>query len=327
MAPTTLHSSVSDNIDLFFLIGTLLVVVFGGFITQYRRKHRAITLANTPVLLAYYTENTSLIPLKTGEIDGLTYTAIATSSLNTLIIRVDLDFSSRVHLLGIPKNPGVDQLDPDSAGSIMERVELEGDYDNYFQLYCENHQQTQVRYILDTAAMAFTIDFCRSHNWEILDNVLYFVQSSPNVAPDNTDMLNDLVPFIDHIKPAVAIPLSKEQLRSRSPYGEEYRQSLNCPVCQDAMSNQQSLFVCPQGDGILLNAAKLYELRNGSITPPAITNGKAPDASRGQLTCPACQNPMVKVPYNGGIFDLDTCTNCHYRWLDSPEVTRIIKPA
>ncbi len=311
-----------DSLELLLDAAIVLGIVGGGGTVAYKRRKRGTTIANTSVLLSYYTESETLLPIATGEIASMPYSAISSVQLDMLLFRVELDFSSKLHLLGIPKNHDVTQLDPANAQSLMERVSLEGDYDNYFSLYCEKGQQQQSRYILDPKAMAFTVDFCRSHNWEILDNELYFVQASSDNPNDPTVMFDDIATFVSTIKPALATPLTEQQQRTATPYGAERRRQLPCPICTTAMPNSDGLFVCPSGHGVLLNTVKLHQLRTGAITAPVIANAQPP-AERHDLSCPSCKQQMIKVPYNGGLFDMDTCTNCQYRWLDAPEIAQL----
>ncbi len=314
-----------DSLQTIFNIAILAAVVGGGGFVAYRRRHRGTTSPNTSVLLAYYTEGAELVPIGTGEIAGMPYAAITALNQPMILFRVDLDFTSRVHLLGVPKNTDVAQLDPGGRGSTMERVELEGDYSNYFGLFCEKGQQEQARYVLDPKAMVFTIDFCRSHNWEIIDNQLYFLQAASDHPADPTPMMDDIAKFVANIKPVVAVPPSAAELRASTPYGEELRTKLSCPICQVGMPNTSSLFVCPYGHGVLLNAAKLYRLSSGKIAAPKIEHPQEPVA-RSALSCPSCQHKMTKVPYNGGQPTIDSCMICNYRWLDATDVPLIIKP-
>jgi hypothetical protein len=309
----------------FFIAAIYGIFMWRNHTSRRRRKRRlhSAMLPGTSVLLSYYTENTDLLPISTGEVAGLPYSAITTYDLSILLIQVELDFTSQLHLLGIPKDKHVVQLDPTQADSLMERVNLEGDYDTYFSLYCEKGEQVQARYILDPKAMIFTVDFCRSHNWEIIDNALYFVQASHDNPADSTSMFEDIPGFIATIQPALATAPTSQEAKNAAPYGIELRHSLDCPLCHAAMPNTHGFFICPNGDGMLCSAAMLFQLRSGQQKVPTISNAKTPQ-ERGELVCPSCQSRMVKIPYNGHLFVMDTCTHCNYRWLDAPEVPRLV---
>lgn len=313
---------ITQNIIPIAMVAYIAFAVTRAARRKQPRSH--ISLPNTSVLLTQYTDGTQLLPVGTGEVSGRPYSAITTTDLKMLLIRVELEFTSQLHLLGVPKNTKATQIDPATTKGVMEPVKLEGDYNNYFDLYCEAGQQIQSRYILDPKAMLFTVDFCRSHNWEIIDNVLLFLQTSSNNPNDPTDMFDDIEGFISTIKPALAIPPSQLDLKNSTPYGVDRRPSLNCPLCHAAMSNTHGYFLCPNNDGLSCNAANLYQIRTGKLKVPDIENPKQPDGARSNLVCPSCQSTMVKVPYNGGIFTMDTCPHCNYRWLDAAEIPRLV---
>jgi len=185
------------------LFGTAIVA---GINRRFFKQRRGITVPGTSVLIAYYLSDTQVL-IGSGQqrIGELTYTAIAAQNtlINSVIYCVQLPFKSQVHILGIPKNDTVVQLEPNMGRSLMEKVVLEGNYQDYFTLYAEKGQQTEARYVLDPAAMAFTVDFCRSHNWEIIGSELYFLQAGANAPDDPTTMFDDILSFVKQIEPAV----------------------------------------------------------------------------------------------------------------------------
>lgn len=322
----------SNDFDTVQNIATLLIgvwAVVGVYVVRYRRRHRSIQIEGTSVLIEYYTDGVELIPLRKGVFGDMHFAAIAATprladpalGQAALLFVVELPFASSVHLLGIPKQAGAVQLDPSGRGSIMERVELEGDYDKYFSLYAEKEQQLDSRYVLDPKAMAFTIDFCQSHNWEIADSTLYFVQTSPNVAGDPTSMSQDIVAFVEQIRPAVAVPLTDQQLQQRTPYQEERRTDLLCPICKQTLSNKNDYLLCPNGDGVLLKGAALVRLQNGELKMP-FQNSKPMTGRKTSIVCPSCSNAMERTSYNGSSTTIDTCNHCPYRWLDAGELVK-----
>jgi hypothetical protein len=311
--------------DAFGLIGQFFVFIVAaaaGAAELYRRKRRGIKIANTSVLLSYYTHGIQLTRASSGEVAGLKYSCIVTTDLSLVLYRIELPFATKVHLVGIPKRAGVVQLNPASRTSIMERVDLEGDYGNYFSLYASKGQQTQSRYILDPTAMAFTVDFCRSHNWEIIGNELYFLQASSNSEYDATSMFDDIAHFVNEIRPAIERPLSDKELLELSPYGEDRRVSLQCPLCSQQLVNVGKYFECTQGHGILLTGKRLVQLKNDRLRISA-SAAPAKTPGRRSLTCPSCSKEMAIVQYNGGKIQIDSCTHCPYRWLDAAEIAHI----
>lgn len=319
---STPASNSDDSLNFILIIFVLVWVVCGAVFANYRRKHRKFELANTSVLLTYYTDETLLLPLYEGTFGDMHYSAIAASPAtpdagNTLIYQVVLPFKSKLHLLGIPKKSGAVQLNPTGENSIMEKVNLEGDYNDYFTLYSEKGMQVDDRYALDPKAMEFTVEFCQSHNWEIVDNMLYFVQATPNVTDDPTAMAEDIVTFVKQIQPALAAPLTDADLVAHEPYDQEYRSDLKCPICQTTLDNEGQYLSCPNGHGTLLKGGELAELEKGDVT---LNSSYPPRPVKHEtLTCPSCGHRMEQTNYNGGPTVVDVCSNCPYRWLDATE--------
>lgn len=289
---------------------------------EYRRKHRGINTSGASVLLSYYTEGAELMKVASGTMGDMPYTSIATTDAKVLLYRVELPFTTGVHLLGIPTREGVTQLNPAASKNLMELVDLEGDYGKYFSLYAEKDQQTQSRYVLDPKGMVFTIDFCQSHNWEIIKNELYFVQTGANAEDDPTHMSDDIVQFVTEIRPAVQIAPTAQEAKNAMSYGDDRRTNLKCPVCQESMKNSGNYFTCTQGDGVLLTGKHLVELKNGTMLLD-VASTVAGNKDRGPLTCPSCNSTMEHLAYNGGSQTIDTCPSCPYRWLDAAEVGKI----
>lgn len=308
-----------------FLVFLVLLLLWG----RSQSKNRTIHSANTPILLAYYSHGIRLTPMRQGKIGNLPYTAILASGSTTmqqssadpaLLFRVELPYASSLHLLGIPKTPGADQINPADGSGIMEKVELEGDYSTYFTLYCEKGMQTASRYALDPKAMIFTIEFCTSQSWEIVGNELYFVQESDTRATnDPTLMFDDIETFVKEIRPAIEQKLTHEQLRNSTPYGKDRRTNLPCPICTKTLTNNDDYYACQDGHGYLLTGSSLGKVKKGDIIlehmQPVPT-----ERPLGKLRCPSCGHSMNHVNYTGGETVIDSCPNCVYRWLDSGEL-------
>ena len=124
------------QIEIFIFIFVFIVAFVGKKYTAYRRKNRSITLANTSVLLSFYSEGANLTSLNTGKLkNGLRYTALLASSNDTpgnpnysIIYKVQLPFASTIHLLGIPKNTNALDLNvsKNQAREWLKRLVEEG---------------------------------------------------------------------------------------------------------------------------------------------------------------------------------------------------------
>jgi hypothetical protein len=317
-------------VNIALLAFSIIFSIVGGYYIKYRRQHRKFSSRGSSILLAYYTDGVDVYPMKNGLFGNLHYVAFATSPTlhkggeAALVYQVVLPFKSSVHLAGIPKKYGATQLFPAGGKSIMEKVDLEGDYNDYFTLYAEAGMQIDSRYVMDPKAMVFTIDFCQSHNWEIVGNLLYFVQATPNAPDDPTNMADDVETFINEIKPALGQSLTDRDLQNVTPYNQEYRTDLKCPICQSVLKNRDSYLLCPNGDGILIKGQFLMQLREGKLKIDGIDKAYN-KKSHGLIVCPSCGNQMAETAFDGGSIIIDTCTHCPYRWLDATEDADIMK--
>lgn len=310
------------------------LVVLGGIaavfmITWFNRRRRTVDIPETSVLLSYYTDGALVQPLVEGRNGDMQYSALLILNAaartkgvledNALLYQVALPFESKIHLLGIPKKSGATQLDPTGSG-LMEKVELEGDFDDYFSLFCEKGMQVDARYVLNPKVMAFVVDFCQSHNWEIVGNELYFLQETgTGAAGDHTDMFKDINAFVAQIRPVIEQPLTDAEKQAITPYGEDSRTDLKCPVCGQVLTNTGQYFACPKGDGALVNGRLLPELIS---KPERVSDPQdIPAISRMKpLVCPSCGATMQHVAYEFSKVIIDSCPNCPYRWLDAGEI-------
>lgn len=317
-----MFNAPNTPLEVVVFIGIILWFIGGGSFAVYRRRKRAPMLKQSSVLLMFYTHDAKLVPTSRTKVADVSIVELVATNIDkgslpaaALIYKVILPFATTVHLLGVPKQTGAVQLDPVSGGGLMEHVTLEGDYHDYFDLFCEKGMQQQARYVLDPKAMAHTIDFCQTHSWEIVGNELILVTTSEmQIAGASPDQARkEILDFIKEIRPALERPLTKAELAALAPYGEDYRDNLKCPVCKQHMKNNQQYHSCPNGHGILITGAQLIKLKKNSLRFT-----KNSDSSvRPNINCPSCGQAMHEVAYAGSATTIDSCTKCPYRWLDA----------
>ena len=318
-----------DTTDTLLYVLLALYLIISALYGLYRGVYLKIVTKNTPILFLYYTQKGRFVPIHKVKRDGLTifiYRSfkIDGGSRSATMFSVYLPFKTKVHLLGITKRDDMSQFRIDKVNSVMEPVSLEGDYDKYFTLYAEKNTQMEARYVLDPKAMAFTIDFCKSHSWEIRESELYFVQEDvPNLKGDDTSMWDDINQFIKEIKPAVTTPLSDEELRIRNPYGSAVRQedNITCPVCDvKLIETSDEVYECSSGHGCLLHGSDLIKLRKKELKLKHTKESKS-TTNHKNIICPSCGETMEKVSYAMTPTLIDSCSNCQFRWLDGGELT------
>ena len=316
------------NFDIILYATVIIYVIASIAFGLYRGVYLKIIKKNIPILFLYYTLNSRFLPIHKIEKDDSTVYVYSSFNLNdgrsATMFLVQLPFKTKIHLLAITKREDSSQFRIEKINSVMESVDLEGDYDDYFTLYAEMGMQTESRYVLDPNAMAFTIDFCKSHSWEIRESEFYFVQENvTNSDGDSTSMWEDIDQFIKEIKPAIATPLTDDELRIRNPYGSAVQKSdkIICPTCDTKLSETyDEVYECPNGHGCLLHGSDMLKLRKKELLLKftAVSNITRANTT---IDCPSCGIKMEKVSYAYTSKDIDICNNCQFRWLDAGELT------
>ena len=245
------------------------------------------------------------------------------------IYAFSLPFKTDLHLLGVPNG---EEGKSWVSGTSMEPVILEGDYPAYFSLYAEEGQQSLTRYHLDPQAMVFSIDFCKQFHWEIVNNVLYFLDEGLLPSLDVADE------FIRLIKPALSQVSSTGDVRLFvTQVGEELEESylnLQCPVCSVELMQGKQWLACPEGHGYLMKGTDMLDVRRDSThiikelsemfgRPPKVTS-KVSEAKHDELKCPHCEHPMQQTQYQMTEVILDVCSYCPYRWIDGVELDAVL---
>lgn len=94
-----------------------------------------------------------------------------------------------------------------------------------------------------------------------------------------------------------------------------------CPICSSQLTEYKSLFRCVNNHGTLITGKYLSDIEKNQTVSDADTQSSVD--TKHTIKCPHCSSTMQKVDYNSTKIIIDTCTNCHYRWLDSGEVSKI----
>lgn len=127
--------------------------------------------------------------------------------VDQILIKFDLPVKSQVHIAGFSLQDSVfkNLLGNTNINYIMTNVVLEGDFPDYFKIYCQKDKEVEVREVLDPSTMEYLVDFCNQLNWELFENNLYFVQSGTNrtVSDNNAGVLKGSEDFITKILPTL----------------------------------------------------------------------------------------------------------------------------
>jgi hypothetical protein len=152
---------------------------------------------------------------------------------NQIIIKVSLPLKSQVHVAGFSLQDTVfkTMLGNTNINYTMTKVNLEGNFPDYFKIYSQKDKEVEVREVLDPGTMEFLVDFCEQLNWELFENTLYFVQSGTTrkISDNNAGVLKAAEEFVTKILPT---------LNRMQNIPNTSTQSANIPTGTPPVSNQ-----------------------------------------------------------------------------------------
>jgi hypothetical protein len=245
------------------------------------------------------------------------------------IFGVSLPFVLDVHLVGIPKNKnGNIGIAGQVAG--MQPVRLEGNYDSYFSLYATSNEQLESRIVLDPAAMEYSIDFCSTYTWELVNNTLYF--ASEGTLPDLTvadEFVRQITPA-QPIKTGMQLRDMPQTIEKLSPNDSNYQ----CPVCNTPLREGRRWLACVNGHGYMIKAADIVKTRQHMDDQQRLiksTLGAKPSVltaitivEHADLHCPNDDTILTKSVYQSTTASLYTCSQCIFRWIDGQDLDTIL---
>lgn len=95
---------------------------------------------------------------------------------------------------------------------------------------------------------------------------------------------------------------------------------MNCPTCSEVLAKNKDYYYCVNDDGVLISSRHLRK-HDKLIHNEEVKDDKQDTIH--EINCPNCRVKMHKADYDSSGIIIDTCMNCHYRWLDSGELTKI----
>ncbi len=290
------------------------------------------------LLLAYYSKGQQLNNMSSGKIGDMRYMLLMTSPMqssdgantNKLIFTLYLPFNTQGHIIGIGNNGGLASralIENYLLEHGMEKVELEGDFVNYFMLYAALGQQQQLRYIFDPKVMEYVVDYCKSNYWEIVGDEMYFIVDDDS-KQDGESIVEISQKFVEYIEPNLIANLpSGQQAEHEAPYGQYWGKPFKCPICSAEMTADQDWYQqCPEGHGILISGRYLVKLRDGEVNVKLAKTVDLSSLRINLINCPKCGNIMQRVNYQESGTIIDVCQNCTLRWLDANELAKVINP-
>jgi len=285
-------------------------------------------------LVGYYSVGHSLLNTGHGTIDGIHYGMYMTTVTDkqfgdaftdevAIIYVLDLPFNTGVHLLGASKLYKIDhtKFDPFLAQNGLQKVALEGDSSNFFDMYAAKGQDFQIRSILNPEQFATVEKYCKTQFWELHDSELYFIVTDDGIG--NGNIIETTNQFIHALQPALPATTSSLPVVHREvPYDVYDGPILDCPLCGKKMELCDSKwFRCVDGHGVLVISREFEQLYHRRLT---IQIDPAKAVHHGPLACPHCHYSMQTVQDHDKKIEVDLCPNCAFSWLDADDVATLL---
>lgn len=227
-----------------WILAYVLLFTIPFLLRWWNRRQADKIVADSPLLLSLYTQGMKLENMSKGTLEGYKYSlmmteplqlavpdgpieysgdgrnavgqavamaAVSASSLSNagkVILTLELPVTSPVHIasLGVADTKTRGIFDKHVASCNLVPASLEGDFPDYFSLFCGTNHQVEVREVLDPTTMAFLVDFCQREDWELFKNILYFASNNLNSSKkvnDSTTMVEDAEDFVKRALPVL----------------------------------------------------------------------------------------------------------------------------
>jgi hypothetical protein len=289
--------------------------------------------SETSALVSYYSTGHDILNTGSGTSDGMRYGMYMTTPAggdsgesfimqSTVIYVLNLPFNTQVHLLGVNTSSTLSKLQFETYLTAvgMAKVALDEEFDKVCDMYTGRDHEFRVQYALDPDAMAFVKKYCRTHLWELHDSELYVVV--PDNAIGSGQFVIESHSFVDAIRAALPAGNPTATITHREIAFTIYDgPNLRCPICQKHMTLQEDAwFRCKNGHGMLVTDRQLDQLVNNRLHEHIDSNAII---HHGPLTCPHCHHPMETMRYNGSKLEVNACSNCQFKWVDTDEQTNL----
>jgi hypothetical protein len=124
---------------------------------------------------------------------------LLTNSTGRVMLNVDLGKNSHVHLLAFGAKAESSVFRESIASRGLQEIVLEGDFPEYFKIYCTPGQQIHTLQVLEPVTMAYLVDFCKSYDLEIYKDVLYVAKAQgAEDSDDTTTVVEDTKKLLEY---------------------------------------------------------------------------------------------------------------------------------
>ncbi len=136
--------------------------------------------------------------LQQGTYAGFQYNLLINGA-GKVIMYVQLGYNSEIHMVAIGDKSGVNDHFEKFSSKFLVAVNLEGDFPNYFRMFCSPNKQIELREVFEPVTMTKFIDFCRAYDLEIFNDTLYISQAEKTSdSKDTTSMVADVQNFLEN---------------------------------------------------------------------------------------------------------------------------------
>ncbi len=135
----------------------------------------------------------SLTSLHKGVIEGYVYNLIVGSNAK-IFVYVQLRANTKIHIVALGDKSGLKNVELKSQlGDNLTKVDLEGNFPDYFEMYCSPIAEIELLQLFDPEDMAYFVDFCRAYDFELYKDTIYISQAAnAHDEKDNTTLISDI---------------------------------------------------------------------------------------------------------------------------------------
>lgn len=186
---------IAEQLYGYLFVAVFSAVTFGIYIVYKRFTNRP---TDSPILASNGLLEGELIPATSGTIHGFDYRIILNGE-GRMMYMLDLGYNSNLHIVAYGDKSKLDFMIKNSLeDKWLTSVILEGDFPDYFHLYCTPSRHIELLQMFSPDTMANFIDFCRAYDFEIAYETLYISQvGNANDEDDTTGMLDDATKFVE----------------------------------------------------------------------------------------------------------------------------------
>jgi len=136
-----------------------------------------------------------------GTIEGFAYNLLTNDSGRVMFL-IQLGHNSWSHIIAYgDKSQSFDIVLARVPKKWLEPAVLEGDFPDYFHLYCNPEAQDTVREIFTPDVMELFADFCRAYDFELFHDELYISQAQhAHDSGDTTTLTSDVADFLRRVQ-------------------------------------------------------------------------------------------------------------------------------